>query len=69
MVSGVEPDVLPPIPQIQDNRRAEDPGLFGFRIAVLAFTSSLESSRNVFKVASSAPNRTIAARARQYILE
>jgi hypothetical protein len=47
----------------------EDPGIFGSKMAVLAFTSSLVSSWNFVKVGSSAPSRTIAARARQYTLE
>ena len=38
-------------------------------MAVLALTSSLESSRNVDNVCPSAPSRTNAARAQQYTLE
>jgi len=44
MVSGADPDVFPPVSQIQESRILEDPGMFGFRTAVLAFTSSFERS-------------------------
>ena len=69
MASGADPGVLGPVSQIQESRRLEDPGMFGFKMAVLAFTSSLVRSLNLFNVGSSAPSRTIAARARQYTLE
>ena len=40
MVSGADPDVFPPVSPIQESRILEDPGMFSFRTAVLAFTSS-----------------------------
>ena len=64
MVSAAEPDSPDPVSQIHESRRVEDPGMLGFKIAVLAFTSSLVSSLYVLNVRSSAPSRTIAARAR-----
>jgi hypothetical protein len=69
MASGADPDILGPVSQIQERRMVEDPGIFGSKMAVLAFTSSLVSNLNLVKVRSSAPSRTIAARARQYTLE
>jgi hypothetical protein len=69
IASGADPDSRGPVAQIQDRRMFEDPGIFGSKMAVLAFTSSLVSNRNFAKVGSSAPSRTIAARARQYTLE
>jgi len=69
MVSGADPDVFPPVSQIQESRILEDPGMFGFRTAVLAFTSSFERSWNVPNVRSSAPSRTIASQAQLYTLE
>ena len=69
MVSGADPDVFPPVSQIQESRILEDPGMFGFRTAVLAFTSSFERTWNVLNVRSSALSRTIASRAQLYTLE
>ena len=69
IVSDADPEFLSPVCQIQESRRVEDPGMFGSKIAVLAFTSSLQRSLNLFKVDWSAPSRTIAARAQLYTLE
>lgn len=69
MASGDDPDILGPVSQIHDSRIFDDPGMFGFKIAVLAFTSSLERSLNLFNVSWSAPSQTIAVRARLYTLE
>jgi len=69
MVSGANPDVFPLVSQIQESRILEDPGMFSFRTAMLAFTSSFERSWNVPNVCSSAPSRTIASWARLYTLE
>jgi len=69
MASGADPAILGPVSQIHERRMVEDPGIFGSKIAVLAFTSSLESNLNLVKVRSSTPSRTIAARAWQYTLE
>ena len=35
MVSGADPDVQTPVFQIQESQILEDPGMFGFRIAML----------------------------------
>jgi len=69
MVSGADPDVFPPVSQIQESQILEDPGMFSFRTAVLAFTSSFERSWNVPNVRSSAPSQTIASQAQLYTLE
>ena len=69
MASGADPDILGPVSQIQDSRILDDPGIFGSKMAVLAFTSSLVRTLNLVKVVSSAPSRARAARAWQYILE
>ena len=69
MVSAADPSIPDPVAQIHERRRVEDPGILGFTIAVLAFTSSLERTWYVLNVFSSAPSRTIAARARLYTLE
>jgi hypothetical protein len=69
MVSGADPDILVPVSHIQESRRVVDPEVFGSKMAVLAFTSSRDRSLNLLNVRSSAPSRTIAARARLYTLE
>jgi len=69
MVSGADLDVFPPVSQIHESRILEDPGMFSFRTAMLAFTLFFERSWNVPNVHSSAPSRTIASRARLYTLE
>jgi hypothetical protein len=61
MPSGANPVNLGPVSQIQESQRVKDPGIFGSRMAVLAFTSSLERSLNLINVCSSAPSRTMAA--------
>jgi hypothetical protein len=60
IASGADPDILGPVSQIQERQILEDP---------LAFTSSLVRNLNFVKVVSSAPSRTKAAQAQQYILE
>ena len=62
MALGADPDTRAPVSQIQDSRIVDDPGVFGSKIAVLALTSSLVSSLNLFNIFSSAPSRTMAAR-------
>jgi hypothetical protein len=69
IASGVDPAAFPFVSQIQESRIEDDPVMFGFKIAVLAFTSSLSSNRNVFKVRSSVPSRTIADQTRLYTLQ
>jgi hypothetical protein len=69
MASGADPDNLGPVSQIQERHILEDPGMLGFKMAVLAFTSSLVRTLNLLNVVSSAPSQTNAARARQYTLE
>ena len=69
MVSAADPPDPDPVAQIHESCRDVDPGMFGSIMAVLAFTSSLTRTLNLFKVRSSAPSQTIAARARQYTRE
>jgi hypothetical protein len=69
IASRVDPAAFPFISQIQESRIEDDPVMFGFKIAVLVFTSSLESNWNVFKVRSSAPSQTIAAWTQLYTLQ
>ena len=69
IASGADPDILGPVSQIQERRILEDPGMFGSKMVVLAFTSSWVRTLNLVKVVSSAPSRASAAQARQYTLE
>jgi hypothetical protein len=69
IASGVEPAILAFVSQIHESRMVDDPMMFRFRIAVLAFTSSLESNQNVLRVRSSVLSQTITARARLYTLQ
>ena len=69
MVSGADPDVQTPVFQIQESQILEDPGMFGFRIAMLAFTSSFERSWNVLSVCSSTLSQIIATLDWLYTLE
>jgi hypothetical protein len=69
LASGADPDNWGPVSQIQESQIVEDPGVMGSKIAVLAFTLSLERTLNLFKMTSSAPSWTIAARAQLYTQE
>jgi len=69
MVSGADPDVWTPVSQIQESQILEDPGMFSFRIAMLAFTSSFERSWNVLSVQLSTLSWIIATLDQLYTLE
>ena len=69
IVSDADPAVFLLIFQIQESRSDEELGMFGLRIAILAFTSSLDKTQNFFNVESSAPSQTIAIWALLYTRE
>jgi len=58
MTSGADSDIWL-VFQIQESRILKDPGIFGSKMAVLALTSSLVRTLNLFKVVLSAPSRSL----------